>query len=373
MNFTAREWLLMDVARCYGLDKATWSERLEWAKKHTTWMRGAAEPFLYESALAASKASRTDHLISLDATASGIQCLALMAQDKDSALAVNLGTDVINNPYKRVQEQMGEHYLYDKVKKALMTSFYESVATPMDLFGNDYHRFVNAASTMLPGPWAMKDAIASCMTFKDFYSWTMMDGFKVNMEVTAPVECSMDIGNGHMMEWIEHRRAKVATKGLTANVTHSLDALVLREVIRRAHTPRPVWNNNNFKKLRDKDIALMQSVLRWQQSQFLSVEFLEHMDEHNGCHVPQELRDRVDQLTLADNMYIQPIHDCYRVKATDANTLFAIVKETMADLAYAKTAEWILKQLNYQGTINDSPTKRAELREQVMRSQYLIC
>jgi hypothetical protein len=345
-----------------------------WAQNNPAFKDGAKEPFLYKSALAASQSVMTDHLISLDATASGIQCLALMAQDAESAAAVNLGTDEVRNPYQRVKDHMGD-YPYEKVKKALMTSFYESVATPLNLFGNDYDKFVAAASKMLPGPWALKEAISSCMKYKDFYGWTMMDGFEVNMDVTTPIECSMDIG-GLNMEWVEHRKAAVATKGLTANVTHSLDALVLREVLRRTHCEYqwyPEHQLTPFEELREKDIALMQSILRWQRSKFLTVEFLDHVDQCNQHLVPQELRDAVDALHLTADMYVQPIHDCFRVRATDANDLFIIVREVMADLAYSKSAWWILSQLGFEGTINDDESKRMALKEQVLKSSYLIC
>lgn len=370
-RMTPREWLLSDVARSYGKDKDSWADRLAWAKDHIFFEMGAKEPFLYQSALIASKAETTDHLISLDATASGIQCLALMSQDSESALAVNLGTTEVRNPYQRVKDHMG-NYPYEKVKKALMTSFYESVATPRDLFGHDYEKFVDAAQHMLPGPWAIKEAIASCMDYRDFYTWTMMDGFVVNMEVTTPIECKMDIG-GMDMVWTEHRRAKVATKGLTANVTHSLDGLVMRETIRRANTRDIIWNDNTFSELRERDIALLQAVLRWKVSGFLSFQFLEHMDEQNGSLVPQELRDEVMTRAQQYSMYIQPIHDCYRVRATDASQLFCIHREVMADLAYAKTAQWLLPQLGFKGKINDSELKRLALKDQVLASQYLIC
>jgi hypothetical protein len=370
-DLSPKDWILVDMARSFGLDKETWSDRLAWAYSHTHHQVGAKEPFLYHSAQAASYASETDHLVSLDATASGIQCLALMAQDPESARAVNLGTNVVNNPYQRVNDHMGA-YPYDRVKKAVMTSFYESVKTPKDLFGDDYQKFVDAASKMLPGPWALKEAISSCMDSREFYSWTMMDGFTVNMEVTTPVECTMDIG-GMDMTWTEHRRAPVATKGLTANVTHSLDALVLREVLRRTNVRGTEWNNNVSSELREQDVRLGMSILRWRESQFLTFEFLDHMDDENGGLVPQELRDAVDSRLARNSMYVQPIHDCYRVKATDAGVLFNIHREVMADLAYAKTALWLLPQIGYKGRINDDESKRAALKDQVLESQYLIC
>ena len=376
-RFSAMEWLKADVARSYGFDKVSWEARHAWVDTHPNFEQGAKEPFSYLDAYRAyNKALRgepIDHLVSLDATASGIQCLALMAQDSESAYAVNLGTNEVNNPYARVQEHMG-NYDYERVKKALMTSFYESVATPLQLFGNDYDKFVDAASKMLPGPWAMKEAIASCMTYQERYSWEMMDGYQVLMDVTTPVECSMDIGQGHLISWVEHRIAPVATKGLTANVTHSLDALVLREVLRRTHCPFQWYAHETpFTKVRSKDIRLLQSIARWERTQFVTVEFLDHVDQHNQHLVPEELRRAVEERITCDFMYIQPIHDCYRVRATDASLLFDIVREVMADLAYAKTADWLLPQLGYKGKINDSEARRSALKAQVLRSQYLIC
>jgi hypothetical protein len=371
------EILHMDVARSYGLDKATWAERLQWSLAHPEFQEGAKEPFLYKSAWEALRGAQegcaVDHLVSLDATASGIQCLALMAQDSASAEAVNLGTTTVNNPYRRVKEHMG-NYDYERVKRALMTSFYESVATPLELFGSDYDKFVQAAQTMLPGPWAMKEAISSCMTYKDQYSWTMMDGYEVVMDVTTPIECSMDIGQGHMISWMEHRKAPVGTKGLTANITHSLDALVLREVLRRTNCPLQWYPvETPFEELREKDILLLQSIVRYNRTQFLTYELLDHVDQYNQHLVPQGLRDEINSRTHCDEMYIQPIHDCYRVRATDVSTLFEVVKEVMADLAYARTADWLLPQIGYTGKINDSESRRSSLKDQVLDSSYLIC
>jgi hypothetical protein len=374
---TPIEWLRCDVARSYGLDKATWAERLQWVRDYPELQQGAKEPFLYRSAWNALQLAQRglpiDHTISLDATASGIQCLSLMAQDSVSAMAVNLGSDRVHNPYQRVCDEM-EDYPYEPVKQAVMTSFYESIATPQNLFRENYDKFVAAASKMLPGPWAMKDAIASCMNCASDYRWVMMDGYEVHMEVTEPVECAMDIGGGHMMSWIEHRKAAARTKGLTANVTHSLDALVLREVLRRTHTAYAWYPvETPFEVLREKDICLMQGVLRWQQSQFVSFEILDHCDQLNQHLVPQALREALDHRQCTEDMYVQPIHDCYRVRATDAQMLFEIVREVMADLAFAKTAWWLLPQLGFAGKVNDSEGRRTALKEQVLNSHYLIC
>jgi hypothetical protein len=371
------DWLHMDVARSYGLDKATWQERLQWSLANPGLQQGAKEPFLYKSAhealQRAYRGEAIDHVISLDATASGIQCLSLMAQDGESARRVNLGSDRVNNVYRDVQAEMGP-FDYERTKRATMTHFYESVMTPLQLFGENYPKFLAAMEKSMPGPTAIRDAVASCMDCREQYRWTMMDGYEVVMDVTSPVECTMDLGAGHSISWMEHRKAGVATKGLTANVTHSLDALVLREVLRRTHNPYEWYAKETpFEELREKDILLMQSILRWKKTQFVSVEFMDHCDQLNQHLVPRELMMAVETRTMADCMYIQPIHDCYRVRATDASKLFQIVKEVMADLAYAKTAEWILPQLGYKGVIKDDESKRTALKAQVLNSSYLIC
>ena len=374
----AIDWLHMDVARSYGLDKATWGERLQWSMEHPELQQGAKEPFLYKSAhealQEALKERDIDHLISLDATASGIQCLALMAQDAHSAMGVNLGSDRVNNIYRNVQTEMGGNY--EAVKQATMTHFYESVMTPLMLFGEDYPKFLIAMQKAMPGPTAIRDAIASCMDCREQYRWTMMDGYEVVMDVTTPFICSMDIGEGHKIEWNEHRKAPVKTKGLTANVTHSLDALVLREVLRRTHCEYmwyPEHQLTPFEELREKDILLLQHVLRWQRTQFVTVAILDFCDALNQHLIPAELQAALDARTTVWNMYIQPIHDCYRIRAVDAGLLFTIVKEVMADLAYAKTAQWLLPQIGYVGKVNDSEPRRRALKEQVLRSSYLIC
>lgn len=375
-NASPMDWLMVDVARSYGLDKATWAERWQWTMEHPEFQQGAKEPFLYKSAYEAlEKAYRgepIDHTVSLDATASGIQCLSLMAQDSKSALGVNLGSDRVHNIYRNVQAEMGGEY--EAVKQATMTHFYESVLTPMQLFGDNYPKFLEAMQVAMPGPTAIRDAIASCMDCREQYRWTMMDGYEVIMDVTTPFNCSMDIGEGHKIEWNEHRKAPVKTKGLTANVTHSLDALVLREVLRRTHCEYTWYlHEQPFEELREKDIILMQHVLRWQRTQFVSVALLDYCDVHNQHLVPNALKAAIDARTMVWNMYVQPIHDCYRVRAVDASMLFQIVKEVMADLAYAKTAEWLLPQIGYKGVIKDDEARRTALKEQVLRSSYLIC
>jgi DNA-directed RNA polymerase len=109
-KFTPIEYLKIDVATHFGLDKANWTERLKWTADHqqeiyfmldqvnegltSDLIRMAEEPALfYAASLAlreAYKGNPVSHPISLDATASGAQLMAAVMRCKASAVLCNV-------------------------------------------------------------------------------------------------------------------------------------------------------------------------------------------------------------------------------------------------------------------------------------------
>lgn len=97
-SFTPLQYLQIDVASAFGLDRADWSERLSWfdSNKHQlkSLVNQAKEPALYFAAAEAyeiaSQGHPTGHLVSLDATASGIQILSLLSGDHSAARHCNV-------------------------------------------------------------------------------------------------------------------------------------------------------------------------------------------------------------------------------------------------------------------------------------------
>ena len=131
MTPEAEEWLAFQVATTYGLDKAPMAERLEWVKNNTHLISCvASDPILYihewEAAdepwqfLAACdeyyhcvlKCDRhfTRAMIATDATCSGLQILAGLARDKNTAKLVNvLPSDKPQDAYAVVAATAAPH------------------------------------------------------------------------------------------------------------------------------------------------------------------------------------------------------------------------------------------------------------------------
>ena len=96
--FSGMQYLKIDVANNYGLDKENWDTRLDWFNQVEgdleNLIKDAEEPALfYASVQAYRKAMRKEPVaypISLDATASGIQILSCLTGCEKSARLCNV-------------------------------------------------------------------------------------------------------------------------------------------------------------------------------------------------------------------------------------------------------------------------------------------
>ncbi len=134
-HFTPLQYLKIDVASAFGLDRADWSERLSWFDQNEYQLGNivnkAKEPALFFAAAEAYQTTvrgqPTGHMVSLDATASGIQILSLLAGDHSAARHCNvLNTGHREDAYTNIDSLMREvtefaHVERKDSKFALMT------------------------------------------------------------------------------------------------------------------------------------------------------------------------------------------------------------------------------------------------------------
>ena len=120
-QFTGREYLKIDVANNFGLDKEDWDARIDWfdANEHQLekLIKQAEEPALYYAGCkawrAAQKGEPSGYPISLDATSSGIQLLAALTCDPKAAALCNVidtghREDAYTGMYNSMLERIGE-------------------------------------------------------------------------------------------------------------------------------------------------------------------------------------------------------------------------------------------------------------------------
>lgn len=270
-TFTGKEMLKIDIANTYGLDKEDWETRLEGAdtiiadavKNIDTiafHKESASEPLLMERAvnsyLTAMKGLPLSHNAYMDATASGIQILAVLSDCRETAINSNvLNSGKRMDPYTLVASKMQEYLPKSEmfeglefsqvrglVKKPIMTHFYNSTAKPQEIFGEDSEElvvFYEVLEELFPGAIAVMELINEAWDSTALeHTWTLPDGHVARCLVRDKVDTSIEIDELDAQNSFAYRfyPNQPSTKGtsLMPNVIHSIDAYIVREMVRRA-------------------------------------------------------------------------------------------------------------------------------------------
>ena len=125
----------------------------------------------------------------------------------------------------------------DPVKKAIMTSLYGSEAMPKKVFGEGsplLELFYEAMGTLAPAVWQLNTAfLAMWNPDATSYSWTLPDNFHVHTKVMVTVTEDITFeGNVYEIAQKKNLPSKQG-RSIGANVTHSIDAYIVRELTRR--------------------------------------------------------------------------------------------------------------------------------------------
>lgn len=258
--FTAWQYLMIDVANQFGLDKKLFEERIEWAQNNLDKLEELADqaetPALYHKAVMAIRKAQegkpTGHMVGLDASCSGIQIMSAMTGCHAGAEATNLvNPKARNDAYSMCTTNMNEalkaQFLSvqvprSKAKQALMTSFYGSKAKPIEIFGEntpELAAFYAAAIKLAPGAWELlQDLKGAWQAFAPVHAWNLPDGFHARVKVMERQETRVEVdeldGASFTYTYYVNQGQKKGIS-LPANVTHSVDAFVLREMHRRCN------------------------------------------------------------------------------------------------------------------------------------------
>jgi DNA-directed RNA polymerase len=314
----AEEWLAFQVATTYGLDKAPMTERIEWAKNHHQLIHAVAtdplgnmseweaadEPwqFLaaceeYNACLIDCTRQYTGLMIATDATCSGLQILAGLARDKNTAQLVNvLPGDEPQDAYKVVAEAATpscpasiQPYMDRKtVKRVVMTVPYN--AKPFSNRGyirealkekgveiekEDLTATVTAVrdamNVVVPGPmavmsWIEKEIAGLIKKGKTEVTWTTPSGFVVTQRIMKKMveriqlqllgKCELRVATDDTNE-VDINRHKAAT---APNLIHSLDASLLHLTFTKFQAPFSVIHDSVL--CRATDMSTLSTLVR---------------------------------------------------------------------------------------------------------------
>ena len=275
-------YLKIDIANCYGLDKKSYQERIDYVNQNTIEdliqnEENAESIYEYRNAIeayieATELGKPVEHITYLDCTNQALQLYAVLTSCKDTAYLCNISSgDELTDAYGELANAMNELTgldIFDRnnCKKALMTTLYGKMDGESEIIkyflenGIVYDdkitdeelktTFQTAMRVIAPHAMRAMDVLQSLNHAEiDTYYWTMPDGFKVKYDVksTQKLDISCKTKSGvkfHFDRDVQIYKGSEFNRGMSPNVIHSVDGYVAREMIRRMTRPCAKFNRN---------------------------------------------------------------------------------------------------------------------------------
>jgi len=371
--FSGRDYLRIDIANNFGLDKEDWNVRLDWFNSNEHQLdkliKQAETPALYYAGIQAWKKTQagrpTGYPISLDATSSGIQILACLTGDRKAAElcnVVNTGhrQDAYTGLYQKLLDKVGESAKVSRkdTKQAIMTAFYNSTAVPKRVFGEGaiLNCFYETMKENAPGAWELNETMLNIWDNTALMnSWVMPDNFHIQIKVMGNVtERVHFLGSPFDVNYSQNMPIENG-RSLGANMTHGIDGMVVKEMERRCNFDpvkiEQVRNitRHNYKEAReDNDKNRMVKTLwgHYLDCGFLSTRILDYITPHNAGHVTdmQPIVEMIDSLPKKP-FELLSIHDCFRCLPNYGNDLRKQYNICLSNIAKSNLLSFIISQI----------------------------
>lgn len=367
--FTSEEYQKIDIANKYGLDKLNWIDRIKWFNSNENNLANvvdeAEEPASFYASLKAYNLGKAGgsvgYPISLDATSSGVQMLAALTRDKKAASLSNI-VDVgyRENLYSAIHNKIGNIVEYEKVKKAIMTSVYGSEERPKEAFGNKYDLFCSVMNKEMPRVWMLTSIMLDLWDEQAYsYKWIMPDGFNVIQEVMASKWTTFSFKGTHYNyhHYVNEpiKRGERGSRSLLANVAHSLDGFVNRELTRRAmHDPEQIKEvlNTLAERPRDANPSGRQAdnLKRlwgfYKAYNILSARVLDYINPYTSAIIdePKAIYKLINTFPKKPFEVIS-IHDMFRVHPNYGNDVRKLYNHILADINESDFFNYVMSSL----------------------------
>ena len=409
--YTAFEYLLIDIANQYGLDKLIFEERLTWSKKFFNDLENmvdtAENPPLYQKAVMAlrkvQRGEATGHMVGLDATCSGIQVMSVLTGCEVGANATGLvdpdrRADAYTQTIEEMNRILGGGVPVDRAdaKHAMVASFYGSKKTPKEVFGDDtpeLNAFYQAAQRVAPGAWDLLQVLLdSWQPYALLHEWKLPDGYDARVKVMEKVSARIEVDElAHASFTYEFYDNIGTRKGLSnvANLVHSVDAYILRSMHRRCNYDQTMvedaarlieiellerhLNGESLAVEKDDDVAYY--VEQYKRSSLADVVILPYLDSDNIRQLStqhlQSLSGIVHGMLQYRPFDLVTVHDEFRAHPNHLNHVRYQYKEIMAEIAESYLLDDLLSQIH--GMPCHFPKLSVDLNTKIRKSNYGLC
>lgn len=402
-TFTPREYLMIDIANSYGLDKLDWNLRIDWFKQNEAHLMSlldtAKTPALYyagvQAWLNALAGKSSGYPISLDGTSSGLQILAALTCDRSASLLCNVldsgsRENAYTGIYQAMLDKLGEtgHINPDEVKQAIMTALYGSEAEPIKIFGTGamLDTFYTTMEELAPAVWNLNKAFLEMWDPTTLSNdWVMPDNFNVHIKVIRTAEESVNFLNTPYKVITKINAPKKTGRSIGANLTHSVDGMVVREMARRCmYDPQAVSDaksilTNHGKTIGEDSVSHSPSrqtnevLALWQnykESGYLSARILDCINIMNVRYLDKDV-----VLALIDSLPVKPfdlisVHDCWRCLPNYGNDLRKQYNLQLHLIAKSNLLGYLVSQIVGHAVI--SPKADLSMADEILQANYAL-
>lgn len=264
-TFTGFEYLMIDVANNFGLDKEIFDDRLQWVKDNFNDLETKADeadskPLYLKAVQAIRKAVKGEpmgHLVGFDAICSGMQIMSVLTGDKKGALATGLvDPNERADAYTKCLELMRQYIPTlpaeerKNIKNAVMTVLYGSIKEPEKLFGkgsDELAVFYKAMYELAPKCMELLEVLRDSWDSQALsHQWKLPDGYDAVVKVMNKKKCKLEVDElDHLTFTYVYYENEAKEKGVSnvANVIHSVDAYLVRTLERRCNYDPEVINH----------------------------------------------------------------------------------------------------------------------------------
>lgn len=413
-TFSGYAYLLIDIANNNGrdTDKLTFEERIQWTEAHMDMLETIAKeetwkerPLYLKAVQALRKVQQglpTGHLAALDAVCSGLQIMSAASGCITGARATGLvDPDRRADAYTECSEIMsttlGRHIPNERqrIKDALMTALYGSKAEPRDLFGEDtpeLQAFYQAMYQIAPGACALLQTfLDSWQPWALEHAWHLPDGYYARVKVIQKKEKRIEVDELHHATFTYAYTVNAGEKrGVknAANITHSIDGWVLRNMVRRCNYDKDTVETASWlietellrRNLGDTtppptigdSAKYYLDLYTWFQMAdpvilpHLNQDVVQNMQESHLHGLAKILNSMLEHEPFS----LITVHDCFSAHPNNLNWVRKHYRDILAELADSGLVDRILSEI--QGTSVHFPKLSPDLGDYIRQSEYAL-
>ena len=311
-EFNPMQYLAIDIANCYGLNKLNFEDRIDWVKTNEKYLEDyqdqAEEPLLYYKAVKALRDAQAGkpigHTVALDSASSGLQLMSVMMRCKGGASLTGLiDPDTRTDAYTLITEKLNTKLDSELViprkdsKRALMTMLYGSSKIPIEVFDTNVDLFYETVEEECNGAYTLLQILLDSWDKKALHhSWYLPDGHYAHCPIMQTKEKRINLS-----EW-EYTPVAIVKENTTlkfglsnaSNAIHSVDSYVLRTMVRRC--------NYKPKLIKQARQAILDSIDEYDPDNVLNKRYeytkmadITHLDiiTNTANELSQELKDKL--------------------------------------------------------------------------------